>query len=228
MSCYSGPETINDGLILSLDASNIKSYSGTGTTMTDISGKANSVTGTISTTSAAPGTVIDYNTSGIITCTFPAIDKTAFTLTYTGRGTGLPSSDYREIFSFYDTNTIRYYVIDNRTAATPYILHYVKDFSLSSFSTFNVTTNAEYLEYTWNQFVLVVDGLKFSSYKNGVLLGTNIVTQSLTNYTNVNKLVLNGAGSNSFQIYSVQLHNKVLSASEISQNFNATRFKYGR
>ena len=32
MSAYSGPEIVNDGLVLCLDAANFKSYPGTGTT----------------------------------------------------------------------------------------------------------------------------------------------------------------------------------------------------
>lgn len=38
MSCFVGPEIVNDGLVLCLDAANTKSYSGSGTTWYDLSG----------------------------------------------------------------------------------------------------------------------------------------------------------------------------------------------
>ena len=44
MSAYSGPEISNDGLVLCLDAANFKSYPGTGTTWTDLSGLGNNGT----------------------------------------------------------------------------------------------------------------------------------------------------------------------------------------
>ena len=45
MASAAGPNIITDGLVLHLDAANTNSYSGSGTTWTDISGKAN--TGTL-------------------------------------------------------------------------------------------------------------------------------------------------------------------------------------
>ena len=45
MGAYTGPEIVNTGLVLALDAGNIKSYPGSGTTWTDRSGLGN--TGTL-------------------------------------------------------------------------------------------------------------------------------------------------------------------------------------
>jgi len=44
MGVFAGPEIKEDGLVLALDAGNTKSYPGTGTTWTDISGNGNSGT----------------------------------------------------------------------------------------------------------------------------------------------------------------------------------------
>ena len=44
MSYHNGPKIVNDGLVLYLDAANSKSYSGTGTTWTDLSGNLNNAT----------------------------------------------------------------------------------------------------------------------------------------------------------------------------------------
>ena len=45
MSCIRGPSIVTNGLVLCLDAANIKSYAGTGTAWNDLSG--NSRTGTL-------------------------------------------------------------------------------------------------------------------------------------------------------------------------------------
>ena len=62
MGVFSGPEIAEDGLVLALDAGNTKSYPGTGTTWTDISGNGN--TGTLTggpTYSSDNGGSIDFN-----------------------------------------------------------------------------------------------------------------------------------------------------------------------
>ena len=44
MAIFYNPRTITDGLVLCLDAANSKSYPGSGTTWTDLSGNGNHVT----------------------------------------------------------------------------------------------------------------------------------------------------------------------------------------
>ena len=41
MGVFAGPEIVEDGLVLALDAGNTKSYPGSGTTWTDLSGNGN-------------------------------------------------------------------------------------------------------------------------------------------------------------------------------------------
>lgn len=59
MATKGGPNIVNDGLVLYLDAGNSKSYSGTGTTWSDLSGNGND--GTLSN-----GPIFNSNNSGII------------------------------------------------------------------------------------------------------------------------------------------------------------------
>ena len=44
MGVFAGPEIVEDGLVLALDAGNTKSYPGSGTTWTDLSGNGNNGT----------------------------------------------------------------------------------------------------------------------------------------------------------------------------------------
>ena len=56
MASHSGPDIIEDGLVLALDAANTKSYGGSGTTWSDLSGKENdgTINGSPSYTSTSP------------------------------------------------------------------------------------------------------------------------------------------------------------------------------
>lgn len=59
-----GPRIVSDGLILCLDASNPKSYAGSGTTWTDITGRANgTIAGTISFVSSGPQSYFNFATA---------------------------------------------------------------------------------------------------------------------------------------------------------------------
>jgi len=49
---FTGPNIVTEGLVLALDAGNKKSYSGSGTTWTDLSGQENN--GTLTNMSASP------------------------------------------------------------------------------------------------------------------------------------------------------------------------------
>ena len=56
MGLTHSPRIVTDGLVLALDAANVKSYGGSGTTWTDLSGKGNNgtINGSPSYTSTSP------------------------------------------------------------------------------------------------------------------------------------------------------------------------------
>ena len=59
MSVFAGPEINESGLVLYLDAGNIKSYPGSGTSWTDISGRGN--TGTLVNSPTFTGNSFNFN-----------------------------------------------------------------------------------------------------------------------------------------------------------------------
>ncbi len=74
MSVYGGPDIITDGLVLCLDAGNTKSYPGTGTAWTDLS--RNSINGTLTsgpTFSNANGGSIVFSSSNYVTLGTPTL-----------------------------------------------------------------------------------------------------------------------------------------------------------
>ena len=63
MGVFAGPDIIEDGLVLALDAANPKSYQGSGTTWFDLSGNGNHGTNANMTFETDKGGVFDFNNS---------------------------------------------------------------------------------------------------------------------------------------------------------------------
>jgi len=213
------PSLVLSGLTLCLDAGNTKSYPGSGTTWTDLSGNGN--TGTLTngpTYSSANGGYIvfdgvdDYVDTG----------KTATQL-------GVYDADYTFDAWVYPTNLDSDKTMFGTDQAASrqglhlvfrggaiYQGHYGSDFSAGS-ATINAWNN---ISYTY----IKSSGLA-SIYKNGVLQGSGTIA-SFIGTTNVllgrwaSTNYFSGTGSN-YKIY-----NKALSAAEVSQNFNALRGRY--
>ena len=78
MGVFAGPNIIEDGLVMALDAANTKSYPGTGTTWFDISGNSNNATLNSVTHKSDNGGV--FETAGVLTS---YIDNNTINLTST-------------------------------------------------------------------------------------------------------------------------------------------------
>ncbi len=83
MSVISGPNIVTNGLVLHLDAANTKSYSGSGTTWTDLSGNGNNGTLTNGPTfdSANYGSVVHDGVDDYIVGNTPVTGNTNATMT---------------------------------------------------------------------------------------------------------------------------------------------------
>jgi len=83
--------------------------------------------------------------------------------------------------------------------------------------------------FTLTNFIGTYDGSNLKLYENGSLVQTG--TSYTANITNPNVNIQIGKGTPNYywggNIGEVQLYNTALSAAQVSQNFNATRAKYG-
>jgi len=85
---------------------------------------------------------------------------------------------------------------------------------------------------TWYHgvYVVNVETATRQLYINGSLVNSGTLTKQLKQYTSTTPYHL-GAGSSSYAsnsiVSAVRAYNKALSATEILQNFNATRTTYG-
>ena len=222
--------SVTDGLEIFLDFANPKCYPGTGTTVTDLS-NGRTTTGTIvtgNTSTAGSTSYMDYNSSSSLSFTGLNVDKYNFTVSWSGRSTGTPPSNYRMVYRTYCSG-VAYYHTDMRQTSNPYHLTYVKDYNISSWATVEHLSSADWALYEWNCYDLVVSGTYFQCFRNGELIGTNIITgRDLTGYSTIDRFDVNLSGTTTpYEMQTMKFYNRPLYDTEIKQNFNAIRGRYG-
>jgi hypothetical protein len=228
MSLGHGTSVVRDGLVLHLDAANVKSYPGTGTVWTDLSGNDNNGTLINGPTydSANLGSIVFDGINDYVNIpTSPTIElSTTFTASVwvsisdlnnsheiISKGAGLSSNgNFGWALSFYDVTKTIYF---DAYSAAP--VRYV--------------ITAPYNTTSWKNIVISFDTGKMYMYIDGNLSASNTsnnftignLTYSLTLSEPSQWPALSGEISNA------QMYNRVLSATEIQQNFEALRGRYG-
>ena len=227
-------DIVRSGLVLDIDMQQPLSYTGRGLTLYDLSGNNNNATAvtTLGVANDAPGTVISLDTSSEIRVDLTAnVNKYAFTFSYWGRPTAVPDSNYQGICRLIDTSNPAhgyYFTMDTREVATPSVLHYVKDYATNNWDTRQMISNAEYLNYKWHYYTLVMFAENdWKSYLDGQLLGTNTTpSQDLSSYGNINRVYFGGSSCN-FNIANFSMYSTSLTSTQILQNFNALKHRFG-
>lgn len=221
------PTIVQSGLVLHLDAGNIGSYPGTGTTWTDLSSNGNN--GTLMPSVGGP--------------------------TYSSAGGGSLIFDGGNDFITFASNplltdqiTVEVWVNLNSTTpnGTAWILgrdgSYRLLYSANSFSWVSSTVNNGWYTPGTNisapiaatsgiyQVVGTYNGSNIQIYVNGTLRATgnpisgNILTNGSYNlFSSGSENVDYGKGS----LYSHRIYNRALTPEEVQQNFNATRGRFG-
>jgi hypothetical protein len=235
----STPSIITSGLALNLDASNASSYPGTGTIWTDLSGNGNDGTLVNSPTYTSNPGYFTFNlannryasTSGLIsslsTATFIAwvnssqiqADYTNILMSRNGMGSATNYATGMNIVPG-GNNNIGYHWNDN--GAT-----YGWDSGLT------IPNNA------WSMIVVTVSSTQAIAYlgkASGITTATNTTSHSPVSSPPLNFFISQdrgggpgGGGYRNFigAISQVLIYNTVLSSTEVLQNFNATKTKFG-
>lgn len=227
------PKLVTDGLVLYLDASNPRSYPGTGSTWFDLSGNGRNFSWFSSPSYTAAGSQSYFSTLGN-RCTGPAsnsfgIDNTSgYTIFLVHRQNSLTQN---AAFKFYgDVSYTR--GISIHCAWTDNNVYFDQGGCCNS-DTRTFTGSGGTL--TWNIWVFRRDanGSARSIIKNGSTLSTN--TAAAANLS-LNSTAVDLGGSNEYggnsstwdaRLNSFMVYNRGLSDSEIKQNFNAFRSRYG-
>jgi hypothetical protein len=224
------PQIATNGLILNLDASNSSSYIGSGTTWTDLSSTGNN--GTLTN-----GVAYSSSNGGIMT--FDGVNdyvemggNSVFNLT------NITISTWVKLDTTTGNNFIlsRYY---NTTTDNGWSIYYNPttqklrfDGRESSVAYIGNESNNNYSVNTWYNVVCVKSNLTWSIYVNGTLdmsqnIGVGNIAFSINNMQVGGSLLSYASNYGKNSIGSVNIYNRALNSTEITQNFNATKSRFG-
>jgi hypothetical protein len=223
------PSIVVNGLRVAYDAGNIKSYPGSGNTLFSLNGRENATATTISTaTDATAGTVLNYNTSTVVTANLsPAVDHEVWSLMFWVRSTGLTSSDFRNVIRLEQTGGPGYfYIFDTRSTTNSFILGFQKDYFISDWLTTSFNTSAQWAEQKWWCLGVSHNNTVFKSYRQGNLFSTQTQTRSVADYTDLTQVRINFSSGNTVYLGPLFFYDRILTDDEFKQNFNATRGRF--
>jgi len=231
MGAYVGPDiTIEEGLVLNIDAANPKSYPGTGTTVANMNNSTSTPNvGTfIDGTTFSNGNAGAFNFDGVddYINVSPPIPQATTEITVnawfkgTSQGsnsgnnvifTGNPSYNHGPYLGYdYNNESISWGVYINQTYNI--VSGFTQDTIWNVCSTFNRPT--------------------LKTYKNGVLADTDTQNTNVTYQNNTSGNRIGEWGYASYQrtfngqIYLIQVYNRELSQAEILQNYNALKPRF--
>ncbi len=224
MGASGGPDLVQDGLVLSLDAADKNSYPGSGTTWYDLSGNGNN--GTLS--AAAIGTDVpgnmDFNgTDENVVIGDPAVlDVSTGDWTVSAWANQLDEnkSSNQGIVGKYGSHPSIALMSDNGIA---------RIFAYTTGGTRSISSG-DIADSNWHHVVAThdYDG-DTTLYVDGSSRGTS--STSTDSLANNNSWAIGSRESNNNyfdgKIAGVHILNRALSAKEISQNFNAQRSRFG-
>ena len=226
------PKVVTDGLVLYLDAANTKSYPGIGITWTDLSRSGNSSELNGPTFNSANGGSIVFNGTNDFVEIQNQIqfDQTdPFTLSSWVKSSNVSNeliiNNENILYTGYRLN-----INVNANIEIGLRSSISDDIAIETLNSINANT--------WYHIVGTYDGTSNVSgmkiYINGVEEDTNTISNTLTSSTLSNQKTLLGIRRLSpppdplrGNIANVQIYNRALSTIEITQNYNATRTRFG-
>jgi hypothetical protein len=221
-----GPKVVTDGLVLCLDAGNSKSYPGSGTTWTDLSGNGNNGTLTNGPT---------YSSSNGGSLVFDGTDDF---IDFTSDSNLFPTSGLT-ISSWFKTTVADRWVV-NRTSSPSgiypsdgyYLIGEIAGTMLFGVNAIGVSTPSVITTGTWiNMVGTWTPSTSILLYQNGIQVASNTtsIPASIINPSVVIEIGRRPGGPDYWDgnLAQVSIYNRALTASEVSQNYNALRGRFG-
>ena len=241
MGSYSGPEVNESGLVLCLDASNTKSYPGSGTTWSDLSGNGNN------------GTLVNgvgYSGDNLGSLSFDGVDdKTSINASsFTNLSNGnFTISSWFYIPTSVDTTNLYYWIFAIGTSSGASNTWYLRVWRsglapgclftrinnivlLGTDGDLNASYPGDYYKASgrWTYFTFVENNGTSYYYMNGVQTGSasTPTIPSGNNYITIGNMSTDQS-PNGMIVSNFSLYQKALTPQEIQQNFNAFRGRFG-
>jgi hypothetical protein len=235
MALSHSPSIVTDGLIMYLDAANTRSYPGTGTAWTNLSSQGNSCTltnGPAYNTETSPNISFDgtndYAVANANTAVENLMATTSFSFSFWAKFNA--TSGNRVVFGNGDPDfelTSGYQVRASPTGVLRILTNNAVLFDLFSVSYSGL---GEFVG-TWNNFVYTNTVSTGKVYRNGSLLSQNVPATTAFIISSTDPLFIGMAPFNTrhtnMNLAVLKMYNKTLSDSEVLQNFNALRGRFG-
>lgn len=225
------PIIVTDGLVLCLDAANVRSYPKSGTVWSDLSGNGNN--GTLTN-----GPTFSNDNAGSIV--FDGSNDSVLLGSATDLGINNPSSGFSISVFFRTSNATEKYLVDNWGGGGQDISLRIDNYQLEYYlrtSTGNQYWNGtsrwgSFSSNAWTQFVLTFEsGQYIRGYINGKNVGnSNIGSPTGTFETNSPFYIGRRPVSTGYfggNISQVSIYNRALSQNEIKNNYLATKGRFG-
>jgi hypothetical protein len=224
------PQIVTNGLVLCLDAANTKSYPGSGTTWTDLSGNGNNGTlvngvgydvDSLSFDGVNDYVLVNANTSSI---PYGSSPRTVSIWFYTNTTTWV--ENLSNLFFYGAGNDGNAFGIDFSTYPSMEVYTWGSETNDFLFST-------TYSQVGWKNITVTYNGATtILIYENGVFTQT-FALPSVRNTTTSDVYIgaINPSALDEWyydgRIATTQIYNRALTATEIQQNFNALRGRFG-
>jgi hypothetical protein len=225
------------GLVLYLDAGNATSYSGSGSTWTDLSGNSNTATLTASPTydSSNGGSLLFNGSTQWATITNPStLRNQDFTVSIWFK----PATQSAAIKSLIDFDhggsPTQGWVMQSEDATTNkyWYFAYYTGTAFQPVGNFGAGKGMQFTSSVWQNFVYTKSGTSFIGYRNGTQTFTATAASATVSYLASRNMRIAGcvnAAGREFNgnISQVLMYNRAITSTEVTQNYNALKDRYG-
>lgn len=217
MGLNHSPSIVRDGLVLHLDAANKKSYPGTGSTWNDLSGNGSNST-------LVNGAVFNSSNAGSIV--FDGVDDYVST-----NFIGSSSSFSCEVF-LKPTNVSKDQMYAGYSSIAAFYFRILGSRAFTSISANGqrtLTHSQTLLNNNYYHIVSIYNGVELKIYVNNSLTSGTAINQPLfgSGITRIGRWLDGDQRSFVGNIYAFKFYNRELSATEVKQNFDALRGRFG-
>ena len=236
MGFFDGPTIVTNGLVLSLDAADKNSYSGSGNTWNDLSGNnnTNTLVNTPTFSSTNNGGLVFNGSNQYVT----ASDSTSL------RPTSFSIDTWFRPTSFGTFNTV---IVKPAVAApwtAPYLSYMIRINTSGTVLECSLNTGGTYRSFTTNRTFSTntTYNVSFTAnsstgalvvYLNGSVLNSTTTTAGAITYAALPLIIGADYGVSPVgeyfagSIYNVKIYNTILATSDIAQNYNAQKSRFG-
>jgi len=220
MATNGGPNIIEDGLVFAVDAANKKSYPGSGTTWIDLAGSNNGTLTNGPTFDSGNGGSFDFdgsNDEAQTSSTLGLGGNSSKTFCLFVKLGSFAAMGEKSIFEYGVTSTAAHFALETRNSSQIQFNGWFRDV---------VVNYSDYGQWSYLTVTHDESSNTTSVFNNGTLLGRD--TSNSLNTTDTVLKIADGRRGNSLMDLSVfQVYNRALSSSEILQNYNALKGRFG-